>query len=188
MTPPIRLLGISGSLRAGSHCSAVLRTLADLLPVSSAVLTVHSLRGIPLYDADLDGNARPPAVEAFKKAIQDCDGLVICSPEYNYGMPGVLKNALDWASRPGFASPMKNKPALVMTASPGTAGGVRAQHQIRETLAAVLACPVAYPHIAIASVHQKITDGRLDDAATLDFVLRAVDALQDEVRLLARDR
>jgi chromate reductase len=103
-------------------------------------------------------------------------------------MPGVLKNALDWASRPGFASPMKNKPALVMTASPGTAGGVRAQHQIRETLAAVLARPVAYPHIAIASVHQKITDGRLDDAATLDFVLRAVDALLDEVRLLARDR
>jgi chromate reductase len=80
----------------------------------------------------------PASVSALKEAIAQADGLIICSPEYNYSTSGVLKNALDWASRPGFNSPLKNKPVLIMTSSPGVLRGVRAQSQLRETLSATL--------------------------------------------------
>lgn len=182
--PAIELLAVSGSLRRESHCTAVLRTLSQALP-AQVRLTLFALDEVPLYNADLDGDEPPAGVRAFKAAIAASHGLVICSPEYNYGMPGVLKNAIDWASRPGFKSPLKGKPALLMTASPGTAGGVRAQHQIREALSATLARPIARQHVAIAGVAQKIVDGRLADVATLDFIVQAVDDLVAEVRLLA---
>lgn len=181
---PLRLLGISGSIRRASHCSAVLRTIGERLQ-GKAELTLLPLDDIPLYNADLDGDAPPPPVRALKEAIARSQGLVLCSPEYNYGMSGVLKNAIDWASRPGFKSPLKDKPALIMTASPGTAGGARAQYQIREALSGALARPIARPHVAIATVHQKIVDGRLTDEATIEFALQAVDDLLAEVRLLA---
>lgn len=182
---PMHLLGLSGSIRSASHNTAVLRTVADAVR-DRAELTVFSLRDIPLYDADLDGDALPASVRALKEAIAASDGLVICSPEYNYGIPGVLKNAIDWASRPGYRSPLKDKPALIMTASPGMAGGVRAHAQIREALSATLARPIARQQIAIPSVAQKIDqDNRLVDATTLGLVLSAIDDLLVEVALLA---
>ena len=183
----LHLLGISGSLRRDSHSTAVLRTLAERL-TGDVRLTVQTLADVPLYNADLDGEATPQGVRAFKDAIAKADGLVICSPEYNYGMPGVLKNAIDWASRPGFKSPLVGKPALIMTASPGTAGGARAQHQIRDALSATLARPIVRPHVAIAGVAQKITDGPLTDAATLEFVDAAVADLAVEIRMLQAAR
>ncbi|BEP39304.1 NAD(P)H-dependent FMN reductase (plasmid) [Variovorax sp. V59] len=179
----IRLLGISGSIRRDSHCTAVLRSLQPLLPASAAI-ELFALNDIPLYNADLDGDAPPPAVARLKAAIAEADGLVLCSPEYNYGMPGVLKNAIDWASRPGFASPLKGKPVLIATASPGTAGGVRAQAQIRDALAATLARPVVRQHVAIANVATRIHDGRLDDESTLDFLRVALADLLQEIELL----
>jgi len=183
-TPPLRLVAISGSIRRASNCTAVLRSLQPLLP-ANATLHIFPLDEIPLYNADLDGESPPRPVALLKQAIRDADGLVLCSPEYNYGMPGVLKNAIDWASRPGFASPLKGKPALVMTASPGTAGGVRAQAQIRDALAATLARPVVRQHVAIANVGAKIQDGRLVDAATLDFIGAALADLLDEIALVS---
>jgi chromate reductase len=180
---PTRLLGISGSIRSGSNCTAVLRSLQALLP-GSASIELFALNEIPLYNADLDGATPPAAVAGLKEAISQADGLVVCSPEYNYGMPGVLKNAIDWASRPGFASPLKGKPALVMTASPGTAGGVRAQAQIRDALAATLARPVVRQHVAIANVASQIRDGRLVHEPTLEFVKVALNDLLDEIALL----
>ncbi|MDP9965679.1 chromate reductase [Variovorax paradoxus] len=179
----IRLLGISGSIRRDSHCTAVLRSLQPLL-TASATIELFALNDIPLYNADLDGDAPPPAVARLKAAIAEADGLVLCSPEYNYGMPGVLKNAIDWASRPGFASPLKGKPVLIATASPGTAGGVRAQAQIRDALAATLARPVVRQHVAIANVATRIHDGRLDDESTLDFLRVALADLLQEIELL----
>ncbi|MDR6428928.1 chromate reductase [Variovorax beijingensis] len=179
----IRLLGISGSIRRDSHCTAVLRSLQPLLPASAAI-ELFALNDIPLYNADLDGDAPPPAVARLKAAIAEADGVVLCSPEYNYGMPGVLKNAIDWASRPGFASPLKGKPVLIATASPGTAGGVRAQAQIRDALAATLARPVVRQHVAIANVATRIHDGRLDDESTLDFLRVALADLLQEIELL----
>ncbi|HYF52677.1 MAG TPA: NAD(P)H-dependent oxidoreductase [Salinarimonas sp.] len=181
--PAVRLLGISGSLRRDSHCTAVLRTLADRMR-EGVTLTLHSLEEVPLYNADHDGDQAPGAVKSFKSAISMADGLVICSPEYNYGMPGVLKNAIDWASRPAFKSPLVDKPVLIMTASPGTAGGVRAQYQVREALSATLARPISRPQVAIASVAQKVSEGRLADAATLEFVDAAVADLLREIAML----
>lgn len=180
---PVRLLGLSGSLRQGSHCTAILRTLAAAL-AGKAELTLFPLNDVPLYNQDLDTDAGPEGVGALKRAIAGSDGVIVVSPEYNYGMPGVLKNALDWASRPAMTSPLKGKPALIMTASPGSVGGARAQHQIRETLSAVLARVVARPEVVIAAVHEKVKEGRLTDEASLAFALAAVDDLLQEVDLL----
>lgn len=179
----IRLVAISGSIRRGSHCTAVLRSLGPLLP-PTASLELCALDEVPLYNADLDGDHPPPAVAQLKDAIAGADGLVVCSPEYNYGIPGVLKNAIDWASRPGFASPLKGKPVLIMTASPGTAGGVRAQAQIRDALSATLARPLVRQHIAIAGIASRIQDGRLVDAPTLGFIQAGLTELVDEIRWL----
>lgn len=183
----LHLLGISGSLRAESHCSAVLNTLSEVLQADIR-LTVHPLADVPLYNADLDNETPPAGVVAFKQAIAAADGLVVCTPEYNYGMPGVLKNAIDWASRPGFKGPLVGKPALIMTASPGTAGGVRAQYQVREALSATLARPIARQHVAIAGLASKISGGRLVDADTLQFVQAAIGDLVTEIRILKQAR
>jgi chromate reductase, NAD(P)H dehydrogenase (quinone) len=183
-TRPIHLLAISGSIRRASHCTAVLRSLQPLLP-PGATIELFPLDEVPLYNADLDGEHPPTAVAQLKSAIGGADGLVVCSPEYNYGMPGVLKNAIDWASRPGFASPLKGKPALIMTASPGTAGGVRAQASIRDALAATLARPLVRQHIAIAGVATRMHDGQLVDKPTLDIIQAGLQELIEEIRWMA---
>ncbi len=178
---PLRLVAISGSIRSASHCRAVLRSLTPLLP-PTVTMELLPLDDVPLYNGDHDDETPPPAVKRLKTAIAEADGLVICSPEYNYGIPGVLKNAIDWASRPGFASPLKDKLALIMTASPGTAGGVRAQAQIRDALSATLARPLVRQHIAIANVAARIQDGKLVDEPTLNFIKAGLDDLINEIR------
>lgn len=180
---PHRLLGISGSLRAHSTNSAVLKALASRLG-ENAELQLFALNDIPLYNSDLEADGFPDAVRALKDAISEADGLILCSPEYNYGLSGVLKNALDWASRPGFNSPLKNKPVLIMTSSPGVLGGVRAQAQLRDTLNATLSRVIACPQVVIPGVNQKIQDGHFVDEPTLQFILAAVDELVAEIDLL----
>jgi chromate reductase len=179
------LLGLSGSIRKESTNTAILRTVAEKLG-ARASLTVFPLNDIPLYNSDLEGDALPQPVRALKEAITASDGLILCTPEYNHGMSGVLKNALDWASRPAFASPLKSKPTLLMTSSPGYVGGARAQAQMQETMASALARVVIRPQIVIAGVAQKIVNGRLVDEATLKFCLEAIDDLLAEIRLLER--
>jgi chromate reductase len=180
-----RLLGLSGSIRRGSTNTSILRSLSERLH-GRAVLTVFPLDEIPLYNGDLEGDGLPASVRALKTAIADSDGLILCSPEYNHGMSGVLKNALDWASRPAFASPLKDKPCLPMTSSPGYVGGARAHAQIQETLVSSLARVVVRPQVVIAGVTQKIVDGKLVDETTIKFCLEAVDDLIKEIRLLSR--
>lgn len=175
-----RLLGLSGSLRAQSSNTTVLKTLASRL-CGQADLQLFALNDIPLYNADLEAGVLPDAVHALKEAIRQANGLVICSPEYNYGTSGVLKNALDWASRPGFNSPLKNKPVLIMTSSPGVLGGVRAQAQLRDTLSATLSRVINCPQIVIPGVHQKILDGQFIDEPTIEFMLAAVVDLVSEI-------
>jgi chromate reductase len=182
MTPTKpHILGISGSLRQGAYSCAVLRGLQESVR-ERARIDVFSLQTVPLYNADLDGDHKPAPVVALKKAIRDCDGLVLVSPEYNYGVPGVLKNALDWASRPGYQSVLKDKPVLIMTSSPGMTGGVRAQGQLRQTLAATLSRVIAVPEVLISQVQTKIQDGRFIDATSLKFMLEAFDVLLAEIR------
>lgn len=193
MTPqdprPVHLLGLSGSLRRDSYCTAVLRTVQER-PGAGIEMTVHPLNGVPPYNQDEDGRDEdgttpPPAVAALRDAIARADGLVIITPEYNGGMSGVLKNALDWASRPHRRSALSGKPTLVMSASPASAGGTRAQTQLRETLTAILARVVVRPQVAIAGVRDKVRDGRLVDETALRTALGAVDDLVREIRLLS---
>lgn len=183
-TSTLRLLGISGSLRKESTNTEILKTLASRLG-DQAVISLFSLNDIPLYNSDLEAATLPASVAALKKAISCSDGLIICSPEYNYGTSGVMKNALDWASRPGFNSPLKNKPVLIMTSSPGLLGGVRAQSQLRETFSATLSRVVNCPQIVIPGVNQKIREGKFADETTIDFMLAAVDDLIREINRLA---
>lgn len=177
-----RLLGISGSLRKESTSAAVLRAVAQ----RCGALTIFPLHEIPLYNADLDGESPPAPVAALKRAIAECEGMVIVSPEYNYGLSGVLKNALDWASRPGYKSVLKDKPVLFMTSSPASTGGVRAHAQLRQTLAACLSILVPGPEIAIAAVDQKIQSGRFEDEATFKLIDRALQQLATTIAASAR--
>ena len=177
----LRLLGLSGSLRRASNSTAVLRGLQDAL-APKARLDIFSLHGLPLYNEDEDGEHAPESVRALRSAIETTDGVIMVSPEYNHGMSGVLKNSLDWASRPYGRSVLRGKPVLTMTASPAFTGGVRAQHQMNETLASIPARPVLRPQIVIGGVHEKVSDGRLVDEATLRFALAGVDDLLEEIR------
>jgi len=183
--PSLKLLGLPGSLRDGAHSGVVLESLRPLLP-EGVTLTIFGLHEIPLYNQDLDETYRaaqsPESVRRLRQEIESADGLIISSPEYNYGMPGVVKNVLDWASRPAFNSPMKGKAVLVLTSSIGYAGGARAQHQIRETLTSMLARPVVRPDIAIPAVHQSVVAGALTDAAALEFLRQGLVDLVNEIR------
>src|SRR5882762_7584871 len=178
----LRLLGLSGSLRRASNSTAVLHGLQDAL-ATRAALNIFPLHAIPLYNEDDDGEETPESVRALRSAIEASDGVIMISPEYNHGMSGVLKNVLDWASRPYGRSTLRSKPVLTMTASPVFTGGVRAQQQMNETLASIPARPVFRPQIVIGGVHEKVRGGRLIDEAALGFALAGVEDLLEEIRL-----
>src|SRR3979411_1529121 len=177
----VRLLGLSGSLRRASNSTAVLRGLQNAL-APKAALNIFPLHGMPLYNEDDDGEHAPESVHALRSAIETSDGVIMISPEYNHGMSGVLKNALDWASRPFGQSVLRGKPVLTMTASPAFTGGVRAQQQMNETLVSIPARLALRPQIVIGGVHEKVRDGRLVDEAALRFALAGVDDLLEEIR------
>lgn len=169
----VKILGLSGSLRQDSAHSAVLRTVAEQLPVGVA-MEMYALHEVPSYNEDLDGGTVPAAVLALREAVRRADAVLIGSPEYNHGMSGVLKNALDWISRPHGKSSLTGKPVLTFTASPAFTGGVRAHQQLNETLTAIQAVQVVYPQIVIGSVASKLKDGRLVDETTSSFLMNGV--------------
>jgi chromate reductase, NAD(P)H dehydrogenase (quinone) len=180
MSAKPRLLGISGSLRKASGNTAILKALAEMV-ADRASLELFPLNDIPPYDQDVDIEPSLPAVAAFREAIAAADGVVISSPEYNYGMSGVLKNALDWASRPYGKARLTGKPVLTITASAASTGGVRAQGQLNETLTAIAALVVLRPQSVIGSVLQKMTDGRFTDETSLKFLSAAIDDLLRDI-------
>lgn len=175
-----KLLAISGSLRRQAFSKAILHALADAT-ANEAEFEFVDIGELPHFDQDLYVEPLPPAVAQWRRRIAAADGLVIASPEYNHGMPGVLKNALDWASRPHNGSPLKNKLVLIVTSSPATTGGVRAQVQIRETLVSALARPVNTPEIVIGLVGSKMDDGRFADAATIAFARGGLDTMFEAI-------
>jgi chromate reductase len=187
MTHNFCILGLSGSLRRASNSTAVLRGLRDAIGPDIA-LSIFPLGELPLYNEDDDGEQAPEPVRSLRLAIDTSDGVIMISPEYNHGMSGVLKNALDWASRPYGRSALRGKPVLTMTASPAFTGGARAQQQMNETLLAIPARIVLRPQVVIAGVHEKVRDGRLVDEAALRFTLAGVDDLLDEIRAARRFR
>ena len=167
------ILAISGSLRAGSFSTAILRALRQEEHLGIR-LTVKTLEDIPLYNEDLDTDPPLTSIAELRKEVQASDGVVIATPEYNHGMPGVLKNALDWASRPAFASCFRGKPVLIVTSASGGTGGVRAQYQLRETLVSMLAHVVSGREIILSGVENRIRDNRFTDPDTLRVLTRAL--------------
>ena len=132
----MKVLGLSGSLRAGSHNAKLLRAAAELLPPGAELVEFDGLKAIPPYDED-DEAQRPLAVHALWDAIAEADAVLVATPEYNHSIPGQLKNAFDWLSRPLLDSPLRNKPAVVVGASTGLFGAVWAQAEARKVLAAI---------------------------------------------------
>ena len=175
-----KILALSGSLRAASFSTAILRALTQEQHLGIS-MTVKTLEDIPLYNEDLDTDPPLVPIAELRNEVQASDGVVIATPEYNHGMPGVLKNALDWASRPAFASCFRGKPVLIITSASGGTGGVRAQYQLRETLVSMLAHVVPGLEILLYGVENRIRDNRFADADTLRVLARGIQALRADI-------
>lgn len=173
----MKILGISGSLRKGSFNTAILKTMQSRYS-DNIEFEIADLSDIPLYNSDLDGDNPPEAVKRFKIAIENADALIIATPEYNYSLSGVLKNAIDWASRPAFKSPLKDKHVGIISSSMGFTGGVRAQQHLKTVLLGTLSNVVSMPEIVIGGIHNQIKDGVLADENTLKYLDGLVDTLR----------
>jgi chromate reductase, NAD(P)H dehydrogenase (quinone) len=173
----MKVLGVSGSMRAESHNTAVLRGARELMPAGVELELWQGLRDIPPYDEDDDVEPAPPAVAALRAALAGADAVLFSTPEYNSSIPGQLKNALDWASRPIATSVLRNTPVAVVGASTGAFGAVWAQAELRKVLSAIGA-RVVEGEVAIGHAHQKLdADGRLTDDNMRDDFVEVVDGL-----------
>ncbi len=178
----VRLLGISGSLRKNAFSTSILQGVALTVDPGSE-MSVVTLENVPLYNQDLDVTPAPAGVAKLRAAVAACDVVVIATSEYNHGVPGILKNALDWASRPAFQSCFRDKPVLILSSSSASTGGVHAQSQLRETLMSMQAHVVVTREIVVGDVNEQIGNGLLTDRATLDFILQAISKLREQIDL-----
>ena len=176
------LIGMSGSLRTGSYSNAVLETLREIF-AGRADLRLYDLAPIPLYNQDFEGELRPPVVKQMLADIAAADGLVFCAPEFNHSIPGVLKNAIDWASRPGFQSVLAYKHVAIMATSRGPLGGARCLEHMKVALDSCHARVTLAREVIITASETKIRDGRLVDETSLGFACAAIEALLNEIRL-----
>ncbi|MBP1761118.1 MAG: putative flavoprotein [Firmicutes bacterium] len=180
MSNEIKILGFSGSLRKKSFNSAALRAARELMP-PGAILEIADLSMIPFFNEDLETEGVPQVVFDFNKKIADADALLIATPEYNYSIPPVLKNALDWASR-GANKPLDGKPTAIMSASPGMFGGARAQYHLRQVCVVLNLQPLNKPEVFIMSADKKFdADGNLTDEYTRGAITKLLQALIDKV-------
>src|SRR6202171_6316080 len=179
---PIRLIGMSGSLRAGSYSNAVLETLREKF-AGRADLELYDLAPVPAYNQDFEGDKRPPVVKQLLADIAEADGLVLCAPEFNHSIPGVLKNAIDWASRPAFQSVLAYKHVAIMATSRGPLGGARCLEHMRVALDSCLSRIALAREVLITAGSAKIKDARLVDGTSLGFACGAVEALLHEIRV-----
>ena len=180
----IRLVGLPGSLRKASFSRATLLGLRNNLP-EKVTLEICNLQ-LPLYNEDEDRADAPPEVRRLREAIADSHGVVIVTPEYNHGIPGVLKNALDWVSRPFGKSALINKPVLVISVSPAFTGGVRAHAQVNETLLSIPARVIGGPQVVIGGIGDKVRYGALIDEASISFARAALWRMITIARLSSR--
>src|SRR3954468_24787028 len=156
----MRVLGISGSLRSGSLNSALLRAAAERLPAGAELVEFERLREVPPYDEDVELAATPAVVEELRQAVREADAVLIATPEYNHSIPGQLKNALDWVSRPAGQSALNGKPAAVIGASTGMFGAVWAQAELRKVLGA-MGGRVVETELPIGHARERFAGGRL---------------------------
>lgn len=179
MEAGINILGIAGSLRKGSYNKALLRAAVELLP-AGAYLETFDLEGITPFNPDVETNP-PDRVIEFKSKVRAAGAILIATPEYNYSVPGVLKNAIDWASRPSGDSAWKNKTVAIMSASTGMLGGARAQYHLRQVFITLNMHCVVQPELIVTFAAQKFDEsGRLIDEAArkiLQLLLQELIAL-----------
>ena len=177
----MRILGISGSLRRGSHNRKLLRAAASELPSGAELVEWEGLAGLPAFDEDLEGSP-PESVQEFLAAVSEADALLIATPEYNASLPGALKNAIDWASRPFPDNVLRDKPSAVIGASTGLFGAVWAQAEVRKTLKASGA------HVLESELPVGMADHAFTDDDTLvepELQARLQDLISDLVREVA---
>lgn len=177
----IRILGISGSLRNGSYNTNALRAAARLAP-EGVEIEIYDLSGIPEFVQDQEPSAK---VIEFKQKIREADAILISSPEYNYSVPGVLKNAIDWASRPYGDSAWEGKPAAIMGASTGGIGTARMQYHLRQIMVFLNMFPLNRPEVMISTCADKFdAEGVLTDEKTKEIIGKMLAALADWTRKL----
>lgn len=181
MSKPIRILGIAGSLRRQSYNRAALRAATQLVP-EGATIDIFDIDGLPGFSEDEEQN--PPAkVVELKQRIRDADAILIVTPEYNYSIPGVLKNAIDWASRPYGDSAWNGKPAAIMGASIGTIGTARAQYHLRQMFVFLNMFPINQPEVMISNASERFdADGNLKDEKTKELIGQLLKSLVDWTR------
>lgn len=180
MVSNLKVLGIAGSLRKASYNRALLRAAQELAPEGMTIEIYEGIGDIPLYNGDVEAQGFPEPVERFKKAIREADALFVVTPEYNWGVPGVLKNAIDWASRPSKDAVFKGKPLALTGASMGMAGTLRSQIALRQTFLALSALLVQGPEVLVARAQEKFDEaGHLTDETTRKMVRQLLEALRD---------
>jgi chromate reductase len=171
-----KILAFAGSLRKGSYNKALVRAAVEVAPENVSV-EVFDLEGIPPFNQD-DENNPPTKVVEFKEKIRSADALLIATPEYNYSIPGVLKNAIDWASRPYRDNSLANKPVAIMSASTGMLGGGRAQYHLRQSFVFLNMQPVNKPEVMLPFAAQNVdTNGKLTNEQTRMLIKQLIEAL-----------
>lgn len=179
----LKILGFAGSLRKGSYNKSLLLSAFQLLPPETS-LEIFDLSDIPPYNQDLDNNM-PPKVKQFKTQIRESDALLIATPEYNYSVPGVLKNAIDYASRPYGDNSFDDKPVAIMSASVGMIGGARAQYHLRQMFVFLNMHPVNVPEVIVTFASNKFdSEGNLLDDSTKKFLTQLLQNLSNWTRRL----
>jgi chromate reductase len=172
----LRILGICGSLRKGSYNALLLRAYADWAPPDTTIETAR-IDEIPLYNEDVRQVGFPPPVRRLRDEIQAADALLIVTPEYNYSIPGVLKNAIDWASRPPD-QPFNEKPIAITGASPSMLGSARAQYDLRRCCVYVNAFVLNQPEVMVAKAHERFDkQGKLTHQGSQKLVVEQLEAL-----------
>lgn len=179
-------LGIAGSLRRASYNRGLIRAAVDVAPPGTSI-SVCDLADLPMFNADVEASGEPGSVAAFKDAIAAADALLIATPEYNHCVPGVLKNAIDWASRPARRSVLTSKPVAIMGASTGRGGTARAQAHLRDGLAYTNGLVLALPEVLVGESSVKFDlDGNLVDEETRGEVRDLLTSLEAWTRRLQR--
>jgi chromate reductase len=180
---PLTILAFAGSLRAGSFNRSLVRAVVELAPAELAI-SVFDLLEVPLYNGDVEAAGEPLGVARFKEAIRAADGVLIATPEYNHGVPGVTKNAIDWASRPPGHAVLDRKPVGIIGASPGITGSARGQSQLRQAFEFTNSFCMPQPELLVFRAHEKFdADGRLTDEPTRQFLQKYLHAFADWVRI-----
>jgi chromate reductase len=186
MEKKITILGFAGSLRKGSFNRSLLRAALEMVP-KNANLVTFDLEGIPPFNQDLEGQP-PEKVKEFKAQIRSADAILIATPEYNYSIPGVLKNAIDWASRPYGDNAFEGKPAALMGASIGMLGTARAQYHLRQSLVFLDLYPLNKPEVMVPFASDKVdNEGRLTDPKTREKIKELLESLVAWTKRLKKD-